>query len=135
MSSQELEGFKTSVEDLALDELSRLQGELAVLNAALTENRAAMKAVRTILAATRPASLKQAKKAKKQSSFSISGERYAVVVAWLDGYEGELTAKMLYEHTGWSSSYCNMVMKFLREQGTIRLAATSGSQHIYRSMA
>jgi hypothetical protein len=134
---QALDAFKSNVEDLALEELARLDAEREKLEKELGQVKDAIKSVRAVLTAARPASPKHLAKpkAKKQVPFSMSEEREGELVRWLTGNTDEITSKTAkVQFPDWSDSYVNMALKELRETGVLRLAATSGSMNIYRSM-
>lgn len=134
--AQSQSAFKSSVEDLALEELTRLQDERKIIADQLTEVDGAIKTVKAILRAATVGGT-PGPKPKKQptSAFSMSEEREGEIIRWLTGNEDEITSKTVKaKFSGWSDSYCNMALKWLRETGVIRLAATAGSMNIYRSM-
>ena len=128
--------FKQSVEDLALEELQRLdmiqldlQGRLAVVQDEI-------KAVKAILRATAPPKPPKKKEPSKAGvPFKLSEDREAEIIPWLTGNRDEITSRSTREQfPSWSGSYVNMALKYLREEGVLRLAATSGGQNIYRSL-
>jgi DUF4097 and DUF4098 domain-containing protein YvlB len=139
--AQTASAFKSSVEDLALEELSRLdlrqldlQGRLAVVQDEIKAVKAILKATSSSRARPKP---KQKKKeaSKAGNPFKMSEEREVEWVRWLTGNRAEITSKTAAaQFPEWSESYVNMALKDSREQGVLRLAATSGSMNIYRSM-
>lgn len=139
--STQLGQFKTSVEDLALEELSRLQEDERDILASLNRVRAEIKTVRAILMAARPTSTKPPKKASNSPKsggsrpFKMGPEKRAEIIAVITGNDEELTSSrvsQLLPH--WSVSYIGFALKELREEGALRLAAQSGGTNIYRSM-
>jgi hypothetical protein len=138
MSLKESEGtlnaFKADVEDLALAELSRLDELRQALESNLSAVNGDIKALKAVLRAVNPP---QAKKEPSKAGvpFVMSEDREREVYAWLAGREDEITSKtMRAQFPTWSPSYCNMALKMLRETGVLRLSATTGGQHIYRSL-
>lgn len=134
--AQTMGAFKSNVEDLALEELQRLDLLRLDLQAQLDGVLNEIKAVKTILrAAGGPTSPSKPKPKKKQTPFSMSEERESALIQWLSGNEDEITSKTAAaQFPEWSDSYVNMALKELRDTGVLRLAATSGSMNIYRSM-
>lgn len=134
--AQTLASFKSNVEDLALAELQRLELERVALDEALASVRDAIKSVKAVLSAAQPPKPTKKKEASKAGApFKLSAEREAEVMAYLAGHEEEITStSMRAAFPNWSGSYVNMVLKHLREDGVVRLAATSGSMNIYRSL-
>lgn len=126
--------FRSNVEDLALAELQRLGEQRELLQGELVEINESIKRVKTVLRATVGSPTKQKPK-RKQSEFSMSQDRESEIVQWLTGNKDEITTKMVSEQfPGWSESYANMAVKFLRETGVLRQSAVVGSQRIYRSL-
>jgi hypothetical protein len=140
MSLQEndLVAFKANVEDLALDELRRLEADRKSLAEQLEAVTEQIKSVKAVLRAIHPGAKSGPKPKPKAATtpFSMSEEREGEFMRWLTeiGPEVDVTARKVYERFGWSESYCNMAVKMLREQGVLRLSATAGSTRIYRSM-
>lgn len=136
--AQALASFKSNVEDLALEELARLEVERDQLVSALSDVNAAIKSVRAVLLATRPRPSKQQTKkqpSKAGDSFKMSLDREVAITDWLHGNEDEITSKTVQaQFPEWSGSYVNMALKQLRDDGVLRLAAMAGSMRIYRVM-
>jgi hypothetical protein len=133
-----LDTFKAGVEDLALENLGRLEAERVELEKALASVKDSIRLVRSVLAAARPDAKKQkAAKPKKQGTFVMSEERETEAIQWFTevGPEFEITsARMRDRFPNWSGSYVNMTLKELRDTGVLRLAATSGGANVYRSL-
>lgn len=134
--AQTMAAFKSNVEDLALEELTRLDSLQLDLQAKLAAVQGEIKAVKAILKATSGGhAAPKPKPKKKQVPFSMSEEREAALIQWLTGNTDEITSKTAAtQFPEWSDSYVNMALKELRETGVLRLAATSGSMNIYRSL-
>lgn len=138
--AQALQAFQSSVEDLARAELDRLEAERVELEESLKIVRNALRAVKATLAATLPKvkASKNGSKPKKGAPFAPSGTAEADFRLWLDKQpqKADLTTKMLFDDptTSWSQSYCNMLMKWGRENGLLRQSAVSGSTRIYRKL-
>jgi hypothetical protein len=140
MSLKEAEGtlsaFKSDVEDLALAELSRLDDLRQALESNLSAVNADIKALKSVLRAINPTPVKKKKEPSKAGiPFVMSADREAEFCAWIAGREDEITSRTMREQfPTWSPSYCNMALKMMRETGILRLSATTGGQHIYRSL-
>ncbi len=142
MSSKEevgtLGAFKATVAELAEKELTLLEGQQVYLAEQLAEVNEQIKSVRSVLRATNGSSNSGPKKQKKgQTPFRLGGERLEAMNTWLDGLgiDVEITSKLVGEQfPEWSESYCNMSLKWMREEGHLRLAATSGGAYIYRRL-
>lgn len=137
--SQTSQAFQQSVEDLALEELQRLQLEREQIQAQLNTLDSQMRTVKSVLKAALNGHGKpgQPKGKKKQSPFSMSEERTAEMVSWVTSLSEEqeiTTAVVQRAFPGWSNSYCGQALKVMREQGHLRLAATSGQAHVYRRL-
>jgi ribosomal protein S25 len=127
--------FKTSVEDLALEELTRLSELREVQESDLANTIAEIKSIKSVLRAVTPQAPKKKKEASKAGTpFVMSAERTAEVHQWLTGNENEITSRAMRDKFPWSGSYCNMALKMLRETGVIRLSATVNGTNIYRSL-
>lgn len=138
MTSIETAAFKTSVEEMAQTELTRLEADRELVEAQLEELDSNIRTVKSVLKATQNGKPGPTKGKKKQSPFSMSAERTEIVVAWLQTLdpETEISNKLLRStHPEWSDSFCNGALKVLREQGYLRLAATTGQALIYRRLA
>lgn len=126
--------FRVSVAALAQDQEERLTKRLAEIDKERGELATELHHVRRVLKEVRP----QEKPAKKKgtgtkATFEMSAERETQAVAWFnEDPEAEYTATKLRDHFGWSGSYCNLSLNWLRERGYVRLAATVGQTHIYR---
>lgn len=134
--AQTLASFKSNIEDLALEELSRLETERVALDEALASVRESIKSVRAVLSAARPPQAKKKKEPSKAGApFKLSEEREVEVIRWLTGNTDEITSRTARaQFPNWSASYVNMVLKHMREQSLLRLAATSGGMNVYRSL-
>lgn len=135
--AQTSQAFKSSVEDLALEELSRLTDEATKLRAAQHNIQEEIKAVKAILRASTGKSNPGTKPGtkKKQSPFSMSDERIEAFETWIRTTDGEITSRAVRAaFPNWSDSYCNSALKEFRERGILRLSATSGGMNIYRSL-
>jgi hypothetical protein len=138
-----LDVFKTSVEDLAVEQLLRLEEERTMVSAALGSLNEQIKQVSSILRSVNgknPGTKQKAKRERKRkqyaSDFAMGQERETEMINWLTGNKGnEITIREVQaQFPNWSSSYCNMSLKMLRETGVIRLAATSGATNVYRTL-
>lgn len=139
MTSTETERvFRSSIEDLALAELTRLteakdelEGKLAEINESIRQVRAVLR----VTTATKPGP-KGARKRPSQSgqAFRLSAERQEEIEQYLANINGaEITATKLNEALPhWSASYCNMALKRLREDGVLRLSAMAGTQKVFK---
>lgn len=144
MSVQELEAaeaqtvsaFKSSVEDLALDELSRLEADRDDLAARLAVVTTAIKEVRSVLQATRPKP-PPAEKKKKGSAPRVSEAGRQEVLDWLATQNGaEVTvAKLEAAFPHRSNSWAGIALNQLRDEGILRLAGNSGSTKIYKALS
>ena len=133
--AQTLSAFKSNVEDLALVELNRLEAEQKVLSEALASVHDSIKSVKAVLRGVTVNGHKPKLKSKAQVPFSMSQDREGEVIRWLTGNKDEITSRTIkVQFPGWSESYCNMTLKFLRETGVLRLSGTAGSMNIYRSL-
>lgn len=133
--AQTLNAFKSNVEDLALEELTRLEAERVALDEALTSVKDAIKSVRAVLSAARPPQAKKKEPSKAGAPFKMSLDREVAITDWLRGNEDEITSKTVQaQFPEWSGSYVNMALKQLRDDGVLRLAAMAGSMRIYRAM-
>jgi hypothetical protein len=133
--AQTLQAFKSNVEDLALEELSRLETERVAMEEALASVKESIKSVRAVLAAARPPQAKKKAAAKAVTPFKFSDERESLIIRWLTGNTDEITSASTRDRfPNWSGSYVNMALKHLREEGVLRLAATSGGANVYRSL-
>lgn len=131
-----LSAFKSNVEDLALEELLRLEAQRKELEDALASVVSDIKGLKTVLRAINPPQAKKKKEPSKAGApFTMSAEREAELREWLTGNEAEITSRtMRARFPSWSGSYCNMALKEFRDTGVLRLAAKTGGQHIYRSL-
>lgn len=136
---QALQAFQSNVEDLAKAELDRLELHRAQLEESLTIIRSAIKAVKATLAATLPKQSRNGSKPagkKKAAAFVPSPAAESQFRGWLEiqGDDDDLTAKMLDGDSTWSSSYCNQLFKWGRENGLLRQAGQVGSKKLYRKL-
>lgn len=137
-TSGTLEEFRSSVEDLALEELQQLDARRTTLEAELADVKDGIRIVKSVLGSARPAPRKVKKtKAKDPTEFAMSEDREKEFLDWLAdvGSETDIASKDIKERfPTWSGSYANMVAKKMREDGVLRLSARHGSSNIYRSM-
>jgi hypothetical protein len=136
MSLMGIGSFKSSVEDLALEELGRLEETRQGLEQDLSNIVSEIKAIKAVLRAVNPTPVAKKKEPKKQVPFAMSEERESEAVQWITSLgESEITSKMMREQfPDWSDSYVNSALKEFRDQGVLRLSATSGSMNVYRSL-
>lgn len=131
---QTMAAFKSSVEDLALAELQRLEEERERINLQLDGVKASIREVKNVLLATRPKAEKPAKKTTRTTP-RLGPESVAEALAWINEQEGEFTAaKMREAFPKKNNSWANVVLKQMREDGHVRLAGQSGPTMIYRAM-
>lgn len=137
---QTLSAFRSNVEDLALAEVNRLDARRIELTTELDAVLYQLKAVRAVLRASqngnggRPKGSKN-RKSQAAAKFTLSPDRAAEIMPWLTGNNEEITSTTLRaKFPSWSGSYCNMVLKHLREENVVRLSGTSGQSNVYRSM-
>ncbi len=124
--------FKSNVEDMALEELSRLTVRRDTVASELKAIDSTIRSVRAVLGAVQPKQEKKPKK-KQTGSTQISAKIKAQFLEWLPKQTGDITAKSIQAAFGVSDSYANMVAKQMRDEGYLRLSATSGSTNIYRA--
>jgi hypothetical protein len=132
VSQGEGKSFKASIEDLALAELETLTKDRETVAAELAEIDDTIKSVRKILGVVTPKVTRAARK-NGGSTTKISARVREDFIAFATGNPDEITAKTIASALGVGDSYGNMVAKQMREEGVLRLAATSGSMKIYRS--
>lgn len=137
---QTLTAFRSSVESIALAEIDQLEARRVALTTELDDVLYQLKTVRAVLRASnngnggRPKGSKN-RKSQAGKSFTISPERSAEIMPWLEGNNEEITSSTLRaKFPSWSGSYCNMVLKQLREENIVRLSGTAGQSNVYRSM-
>lgn len=126
-----LDAFKSNVEDMALEEMSRLTERRDELQSELNSVNESIKGVRTILRTInpKPKRVRSASKTKQQ----VSPEMRTRFIEWATGHEGDITSRMISDAFGLSRSYGTLVAKQMREEGVLRLSAQSGPTNIYRS--
>jgi ribosomal protein S25 len=134
---QTLQAFKSNVEDLALEELSRLEQERDELQAQLDLVKTTMREVKAVLAAV--GDKKQPRKKHvpgPRTSPRVGEAAKQEVLDWIATKNGdEITANTLRQaFPNKSGSFANIVLKQLREEGLIRQAGQAGSTMIYKAL-
>lgn len=135
------QSFKSSVEDLALEELARLVDRRDAITRDLEAVKAEIRSVRAVLTATTTSRVKPGPSGKKRKPNGegkrqrISQERRDLFMGFLEGNENEFTSETLHEaFPNLSRKYCATALATLRSEGVVRLASKSGLVNIYRSM-
>lgn len=128
--------FTASVEDLALEELTKLDAQRKTLQGELAEVQDRIKEVKAVLRVIHPAQQKPARKkaGTGKPHPGLSAEFRALASEFLKGNESEITARSFSDEFGWSQSTANRALVDMRELGFLRLVGRSGQKHIYRSM-
>lgn len=134
--AQTVQAFKSNVEDLALEELSRLEIDREDLQARLALVTDSIKQVKSVLQATRPKDAPAPRKRNPDRGTMIGPDAKAEVLAWVKGMNGdEITAaKLRAQFPNRSGSFANIALKQLRDEGLIRLAGKSGATYLYRAL-
>jgi coenzyme F420-reducing hydrogenase beta subunit len=134
---QTMSAFKSSVEDLALAELSRLEEEREALNVQLEALKDSIRSVKAVLAAAQPKQ-EGAKRKKKERPGPRASERSVLeAIDWINGLpvgEEFTAAKMREAFPTKNNSWANVVLKQLRDDGLVRLAGQSGPTMIYKAL-
>lgn len=128
---QTLDAFKSNVEDMALEELSRLRVRREAVASELTALDGSIRSVRKILGTLNPPTPKQRK--ARESQTKVGDGVRTRFIEWAAGREGDITTALIASELGVGKSYANMLAKQMREEGILRLSATSGPSNIYRS--
>jgi Fic family protein len=134
MSESQTGSFSSNVEDLALEELGRLDQERMTLQGLLAEVQEQIKEVKAVLKAIHPQQPKQQKKKAGGRTQALSAENRALASEFLRDNENEITARSFSERFGWSQSTANRALIDMRELGFLRLIGRQGQKHVYRSM-
>lgn len=131
--SQTGSGFTSNIEDLALEELTRLDKNRAHLQGELAAVQDEIKAVKAVLKAIHPAQPKPAAKKSGKGYTRLSDELRAMMTEFLKDNEDDITAPALVAHFNWSQSTANRAISDMRQLGFLRLVGRKGQRIVYRS--
>jgi Fic family protein len=126
--------FVSNVEELALEELTKLDQIRAMLQGELSQVHDEIKAVKSVLKVIHPKQTKLPAKKSGGRVSRLSDENRALATEFLRDNEDEITAASFQAKFGWSQSTANRALVDMRELGFLRLAGRKGTKHIYRSL-